>query len=179
MKRLPASFLIVMLGSVATHASEWQCVVELNDGTKPKLLVQADKEQAAKAAAVQRLGSRTWGSVVSVGCTRVPGTPPATQQVPQSAPPGTSRASQSEAPSQGDATTSQQGYRCREKARPSLTGLSSTGLLSETSVWANSNEEAERKAKQQRPSVSRGFSCSPSAVAAAPDQPHDKGREGK
>ena len=171
MKRLPASFLIVMLGPVATHAIEWQCVVELNDGTKSKVLVRTDLERVARQEAVQRLGHAAVGSVFSVRCTRASGTPPATQEVPQSAPPGTSvppgtsRASPSAAPSQSDATTSQLGYRCREKARPNLTGLS-TGRFSATFVLANSKEEAERKAKQQRPDVSRGFSCSPSAVTA-------------
>jgi hypothetical protein len=164
MKRLPASFLIFMLGPVATHAIEWQCVVELNDGTKSKVLVRTDLERVARQEAVQRLGHAAVGSVFSVRCTRASGTPPATQEVPQSAPPGTSRASPS-SPSQSDATTSHLGYRCREKARPNLTGLS-TGRFSATFVLANSKEEAERKAKQQRPDVSRGFSCTPSAVTA-------------
>ena len=157
MKRLPASFLIVMLGPLATHASEWKCAVEFKDGSELELRVQADSERAAKVRALEAAGNRASGFYVA--CTQALRKPPATQQVPQSAPPGTSRGSQSEA------TTSQQGYHCREKARPNLTGLS-TGRFSATFVLADSKEEAERKAKQQRPDVSRGFSCSLSAVSA-------------
>jgi hypothetical protein len=158
MKEFAISFVVMTL-SFSVSASDWQCFVGLRDGTTPRLMIQADSEQAAKTAALQTFGGRAWGPA-SVGCM-----PQAAVQAPQpaAAPPSppAPRAGQSAARREVPAPPpGQQAYRCTQKAGPGL-----TAVYASTSLFAQSKEDAERQAQARRP-MEYGWSCGASAKAA-------------
>jgi hypothetical protein len=157
MKRFVISFAVLIV-SAGAYAGDWQCFVGLRDGTTPRLMIQADSEQAAKTAALQTFGNRAWGPA-SVGCM-----PQAALQAPQPVPapppaPAAPRAGQSAAKSGSSLPPGHQAYRCDQKAGPGL-----TPLYASATIVAQSKEEAERKAQAKSP-VGYGYSCYASAKA--------------